>query len=324
VNGVLAIDVGGTKFAAALVDTNGRVVRAARAPTPRGPRADAETLWEALDRLLTALLAELGDDRSGAPGAGLIGVGVGCGGPMLWPAGVVSPLNIPGWRDFPLRSRLAERFQAIPVRLHNDAVCMAVGEHWRGAGRNRRDMLGMVVSTGVGGGLVLDGRLLDGAAGNAGHIGHVIVDPDGPPCACGGQGCLEAVASGPNLVRWAKEQSWHGPAGSGEPTGLDLVEDARRGHPVATAALRRAGSAIGVGIASAAHLLDLETVAIGGGISQAGPLLFEPLEESLRRHARLSFARGVQVVPAALGQDAGLVGAAALVLAGDSYWHADR
>jgi glucokinase len=321
VSRVLAVDVGGSKFAAALVDSSGRVVRSARAPTPSGPRIDADTLWEGLDRLLTALLAEMDTGRAGAA---LVGVGVGCGGPMQWPDGVVSPLNIPGWRDFPLRSRLTDRFPGIPVRLHNDAVCMAVGEHWRGSGRNRRDMMGMVVSTGVGGGLILDGRLLDGAAGNAGHIGHVVVDPDGPLCGCGGRGCLEAVASGPNLVRWAQEQSWHGPSGSGQPTGLDLVEDARRGHPVATAALRRAGSAIGVGIASAAHLLDLETVAIGGGISQAGPLLFEPLEESLRRHATLSFARGVQVVPAALGQDAGLVGAAALVLAADAYWHADR
>jgi glucokinase len=242
---------------------------------------------------------------------------------MRWPAGEVSPLNIPGWREFPLRARLARRLPGLPVRLHNDAVCVAVGEHWRGAGRQRLDFLGMVVSTGVGGGLVLDGRLVDGADGNAGHIGHVIVEPDGPPCSCGGYGCLEAVASGPNLARWAAKEGWR----SGEPpvddadAGREVVEDARRGHPVAVAALVRAGHGLGVGLASAAQLLDLQTVAIGGGISQAGPLLFEPLEESLRRHARLSFARGVQVVPAALGQDAGLVGAAALVLAGDAYWH---
>jgi glucokinase len=315
---VLAIDVGGTKLAAALVDGTGRLERAARAPTPHGPTADAEALWDVLDRLVTSLLV-------GPPKADrLVGVGIGCGGPMAWPAGEVSPLNIPGWRGFPLRARMSERFASIPVRLHNDAVCMAVGEHWRGAGRNRRDMLGMVVSTGVGGGLVLDGHLVDGAAGNAGHIGHVIVQPDGPPCSCGGTGCLEAVASAPNLVRWAGENGWQGTARAGPdgPTGHDLVDDARRGHPVARAALRRAGTAIGIGIASAAQLLDLETVAVGGGLSQAGPLLFEPLEESLRRYARLSFARGVQVVPAALGQDAGLVGAAALVLAGDQYWHA--
>jgi len=315
---VLAVDVGGTKLAVAVVDGTGKVVRAARAPTPSGPRADAETLWDALDRLVTSLLT------GSPPEDGLDGVGIGCGGPMTWPDGEVSPLNIPGWRGFPLRARMAERFPDLPVRLHNDAVCMAVGEHWRGSGRNRRDMLGMVVSTGIGGGLVLDGRLVDGAAGNAGHIGHVVVEPDGPLCSCGGYGCLEAVASAPNLVRWALDNGWSGPArpGADGPTGHELVDDARRGHPVALRALRRAGGAIGIGIASASHLLDLETVAIGGGLSQAGPLLFEPLEESLRRHLTLSFARGVQVVPAALGQDAGLVGAAGLVLAGEAYWHA--
>ena len=241
---------------------------------------------------------------------------------MVWPAGDVSPLNIPSWRDFPLRARMEERFPGVPVRLHNDAVCMAVGEHWRGAGRGRLDMLGMVVSTGVGGGLILGGHLLDGADGNAGHIGHVVVAPEGPTCACGGQGCLEAVASGPSLTVWAQGQGWR-PSSRARagPTAHDLADDARRGHAVALAAMRRAGEALGIAIASATQLLNLKVVAIGGGLSQAGPLLFDPLEESLRRYARLSFARDVRVVPAALGQDSGLVGAAALVLAGDAYWN---
>jgi glucokinase len=321
-DGVLAVDVGGTKLAAAVVSETGRVLRSRRVATPQGERVDAETLWDALGGLVDGVL-----DASAADQVALVGVGIGCGGPMAWPAGEVSPLNIPAWRGFPLRARLAERFPGMPVRLHNDAVCLAVGEHWRGAGRNRRDLLGMVVSTGVGGGLVLDGRLVDGAAGNAGHVGHVVVDPQGPPCTCGGVGCLEAVASGPNLVRWAVAEGWRpGDPGADDGeggAGRELVEDARRGHPVALAAVRRGGHALGVAIASVAQLLDLETVALGGGIAQAGPLLLEPLEETLRRHARLSFARAVQVVPAALGQDAGLVGAAALVAAGDAYWHGD-
>jgi glucokinase len=311
---VLAIDVGGTKTAVALVDAGGRAYRVLRAPTPQGPRVDAEAVWAPLEALVSALLAEDGPE--------LAGVGIGCGGPMVWPAGEVSPLNIPSWRDFPLRARMQERFDRIPVRLHNDAVCLTVGEHWRGAGRGRNNMLGMVVSTGVGGGLVLGGRLLDGADGNAGHIGHVVVDPDGPQCACGGYGCLEAVASGPRLVAWAQEQGWRPTAAtSAAPTGQDLADDARRGHPVATAAMNRAGAALGVAIASATDLLNLEVVAIGGGLSQAGPLIFDPLQESLRRHARLSFAARLAVVRAALGQDAGLVGAAALVLAGSTYWN---
>ena len=308
---VLAIDVGGTKMAAGIVDPGGRVLASARVATPTGRHADAESLWRTLTGLVRSLIGGEAEVR---------GVGVGCGGPMTWPAAEVSPLNIPGWRGFPLRARLSELFPSLPVRVHNDAVCLAVGEHWRGAGRGRRNVLGMVVSTGVGGGLVLDGRLVEGASGNAGHVGHVVVDPSGPPCACGGQGCLEAVASGPRLAAWAREQGWRPASGD---SARELALDAGRGHEVAARAMRRAGTALGVAIASATHLCDLEVVAVGGGLSQAGPLLFDPLEQAFRHHARMDFARYVRVVPATLGQEAGLVGAAALVLGGERYWSAD-
>jgi glucokinase len=238
---------------------------------------------------------------------------------MSWPAGVVRTLNIPAWRDFPLRERLAERFAGLPVRVHNDAVCLAVAEHWRGAGRGKSDMLGLVVSTGVGGGLVLGGRLIDGASGNAGHIGHVVVDASGPDCECGGVGCLESIARGPAIAAWAVATGWQSQSG----TARDVADDAGRGHPVARAALERAGCALGIAIASVAHLLDLQVVVIGGGVAQAGPLLFDPLQAALHRHVRMAFARKVAVVPAELGQNAGLIGAAALVLAGDDYWSAD-
>ncbi|MEV1167181.1 ROK family protein [Nonomuraea sp. NPDC049784] len=159
---------------------------------------------------------------------GVEGVGVGCGGPMTWPDGEVSPLNIPGWRGFPLRARLAARFPGMPVRLHNDAVCLAVAEHWKGAGRGAADMLGMVVSTGVGGGLILNGRLVNGRTGNAGHIGHVIVEPDGGPrCGCGGHGCLEAVARGPALTAWALDQGWI--PGTAQPRTTARAGDGRPG-----------------------------------------------------------------------------------------------
>ncbi len=310
---VLALDIGGTKLAAGVVDSGGRLVASARVATPRG--LDDEGLWSTVVALLERFTAGVGVDR-------VAGVGVGCGGPMSWPDGVVSPLNIPAWREFPLRARLAERFPGVPVRLHNDAVCMAVGEHWRGAGRGSAHVLGIVVSTGVGGGLVLGGRIFDGASGNAGHIGHLVVDPLGPVCSCGGRGCLEAVARGPAVAAWAVEHGWS-PRRPEEPSARDLADDAARGHPVARAAMDRAGRALGVAVASATHLLDLDVVALGGGLSQAGPLLLDPLEEAFRAHARMDFAREVRVVPAALGQDAGLVGAAALVLAGeDRYWSA--
>ncbi|MDX6284973.1 MAG: glucokinase [Frankiales bacterium] len=309
---VLALDLGGTKLAAAIVDRTGRIDVSDRVPTPPAGTVDAEQLWATLTSLI---------DRVTKDGRTPVGVGVGCGGPMTWPVGDVSPLNIPAWRDFPLRARLAELYPNVPVRVHNDAVCVAVGEHWRGAGRDREHVLGIVVSTGVGGGLVLGDRLIDGASGNAGHIGHVVVEPDGPPCVCGGYGCLEAIARGPAIVQWATDQGWR--PGTTGLTGRDLADDAGRGDPVARAALARAGRAVGIAIASATLLCDLDVVAIGGGLAQAGPLLFDPLEEAFRRHARLEFASGVRVVPADLGQDAGLVGAAALVLAGDRYWHAD-
>ena len=235
---------------------------------------------------------------------------------------MVSPLNIPGWRDFPLRSRLTERLGGGTVRVHNDAICMVAAEHWRGAGRGRRNVLGMVVSTGVGGGLVLDGRLVEGASGNAGHIGHVVVDPDtGPPCGCGGRGCAEAIARGPALVKWAQAEGWR--PDQKDATAKDLAGDGALGHPIGLAAMHRAGRALGIAIASATSLCDLEVVSVGGGLSQAGPLLFDPLEEALRAHARLGFTRQVRVVPAALGHSAGLVGAAALIFAADRYWAGD-
>jgi glucokinase len=308
----LALDVGGTKLAAGVVDPGGRVVAWARTPTPAG--LDAEPVWRTLDALFTSVI-----EKSGFTQAELAGVGCGCGGPMEWPAGRVSPLNLPAWRGFPLRDRLAERLPGLPVRVHNDAICLAAAEHWRGAGRGRSNMMGVVVATGMGAGLILDGRLISGASGNAGHIGHIVVDPDnGPVCRCGGRGCAEAIVRGPALAEWAQAQGWR--PDQDDATARDLADDAAHGHPVALAAMRRAGRALGLAIASAASLCDLEVVTVGGGVSQAGPLLFDPLAETLRAYARLPFTRHLQVVPVALGQSVGLVGAAALILAADRYW----
>lgn len=316
---VLVADIGGTKIAAGVVEPGGRLITWAQTPTPRD--ADAERLWRTLEDLLCQVL-----DVAKITDLGVLsGIGCGCGGPMQWPAGRVSPLNIAAWREFPLRDRLAGRFGGdgrIPVRVHNDAICVAAGEHWRGAGKGWRNVLGMVVSTGVGGGLILDNRLIGGSSGNAGHIGHVVVDPvNGPACECGGRGCLEAIARGPALAAWAQAHGWR-PDQPGM-TARDLAGDAAQGHAVAADALRRAGWALGVAIASATSLCDLEVVMIGGGLAQAAALLFEPLQETLAVHARLGFTRQVRVVPAALGQSAGLVGAAALVSAGERYWSGD-
>lgn len=289
---VLAVDIGGTKLAAARWESSlGEVHRAPTGPDP----------WASL----TALLDPLKD--------GLEAIGVGCGGPMEWPLGVVSPLNIPAWRGFSLASELSLRY-GVPVRVQNDAVCVAIGEHWQG-GWGVDDLLGMVVSTGVGGGFISGGRLLTGARGNAGHIGHVVVEPGGPLCGCGVRGCLEAIARGPAIVAWAAAK------GCRATTGQELGALALQGNAVALQAFARAGRALGIGIAAAAALLDVRVVVLGGGIAQV-PSLWPTLRLSLAEHAKLSYLDDLRVERAALGQEAGLVGAAALFAAADQYWPA--
>ena len=173
---VLALDVGGTKLAAAVVDDAGRILGRGRVPSPTG--TDPEQLYEAL--LACAAAALRGAD---VPPGDLDGIGVAAAGPMVWPSGEVSPLNMPAWRGFPLRKRLAEEFGIDRVLIHNDAVGLTVGEHWKGAGTGTANLLGVTVSTGVGGGLILAGRLYHCTSGNAGHVGHVVVEHDGPPCS---------------------------------------------------------------------------------------------------------------------------------------------
>ncbi len=294
----LGIDVGGTKIACGFVAADGTCTRVARADTP--PGGDEDALWAALTGLVDGVAAGVAYD----------GVGVGCGGPMQLGKGRVSPLNIPGWREFPLLDRVRERYGSDgPVRLHNDAVAFASAEARWGAGRAASHVLGVVVSTGVGAGIVLDGRRVDGATGNAGHLGHLVVEPDGPPCACGGQGCLEAVARGPAIAAAAVGRGW-----TGEPSAAAVAAGARAGDPACLAAFDRAGRALGTALAGAVALLELDVVVVGGGVAQAGELLLGPARQAYDHHARLAFTRRCEVVGSALGPDGGVAGAAALVL----------
>jgi glucokinase len=298
-NRILALDIGGTKMAAGLVDADGRLQYETRQPTPHSD--DPEQVWAAAERAIADTLAEAGGRVDG--------VGISSAGPIHLPGGTISPINIPAWRDFPIRERVELAVPGVPVRLGGDGLCMALGEHWRGAGQGAPFLLGMVVSTGIGGGLVLDGVPYHGRTGNAGHVGHVIVDPDGPPCVCGARGCVEAIASGPHLAAWARRHGW---------TGVDakeLADAAASGNDIALRAFHRGARAIAAMIASVGAVCDLDLVVVGGGVAQGGSLLFDPLRAELRNYAGLDFLSGLRVVPAALGGEAGLVGAAALLRA---------
>ncbi|MFL0178214.1 MULTISPECIES: ROK family protein [unclassified Mycobacterium] len=297
---VLALDVGGTKIAVGLVDPDGALSYTATLPT----RADqgTEVVW--------AVVAELIENALERAGGRVDAVGIGSAGPIDVNAGTVSPVNIAGWRGFALRDRVAAAVPGVAVRLGGDGVCMALGEHRHGAGRGTRSMLGMVVSTGVGGGLVLDGAPVHGRTGNAGHVGHVVVDPNGERCRCGGRGCVETIASGPSMVRWALANGWAPEAPGADAKTLAAAADA--GDPVALRAFRRGTDALAVMITSVAAVCDLDLVVIGGGVARSGALLFDPLRAALAQRAGLDFVVGLQVVPAELGGDAGLVGAAVL------------
>ena len=295
--GTLALDIGGTKIAAGIVDADGRLLHHNRQPTPRS--ADPDDVWAAARRTIDEALAAAGGEVSG--------VGISSAGPIHLPGGTVSPVNIGAWRGFPIVQRVAAAVPGVPVRLAGDGLCMALGEQWRGAGQGAAFMLGMVVSTGIGGGLVLDGAPYSGRTGNAGHVGHVVVELDGPPCSCGGRGCVEAIASGPHLVSWARAQGWSGDDAKA------LATAAAVGNPLALNAFRRGARAVAAMIASVAAVCDLDLVVIGGGVANAGPVLFDPLREALSDYKGLDFLSALQVVPAELGGEAGLIGAAALL-----------
>ncbi|MET1000721.1 MAG: ROK family protein [Acidimicrobiia bacterium] len=274
---ILAIDIGGTKLAAAVVGDDGTMYDRMQAPTPDGD--DAEALFAAL----VALLERIGFDDA-------VVVGVGCGGPMERGGEHVSPLNIPAWRGFPLRGRVAE-YTGLPTFVDGDAKALALGEGWLGAARGCDNYLGMVVSTGVGGGIVLDGRLLDGATGNAGHVGHVIVEPDGHECGCGARGCVEAEASG---------------------TAIERIT----GRPPAEAPpeiIVRSGTLVGRAVASVANLLDLDRAVVAGSVALGyGEPFFAAAQAEVDARCRLSYSRGTRIVRGALGADGPLIGAAAV------------
>ncbi|MBB1242744.1 ROK family protein [Streptomyces durbertensis] len=300
-----AIDIGGTKIAGALVDDSGRLLVRAQRPTPA--RESAEVLLDAVAAVLDELAA---DTRWEA----VTCLGVASAGPVDAAVGTVSPVNIPAWRDFPLVERLRARPllpRGVDPVLVGDGVAMTAAEHWLGAARGVDNALCFVVSTGVGGGLILDGRPHTGRTGNAGHIGHISVDLEGTACPCGGRGCVEGFASGTAIAARALATGWQPPEGQ-PPTAATVARTAVDGDPLARAAFDRAARALAAGIAATASLVELDLVVVGGGVAQSGDLLFAPLRRHLAEYAALDFTRDLRVVPARLALDAGLIGAAAL------------
>ncbi|GAA1073210.1 MULTISPECIES: ROK family protein [Kitasatospora] len=302
---VAALDIGGTKIAGGLVDPFGRLLHQVQRPTPA--REDAGTVLGAVHRVL--------DELSAHPlWGGVRSLGIGSAGPVDTSAGTVSPVNIAAWRGFPIVAEAGAHpaVRGLPVVLGGDAVAMTAAEHRYGAARPYADALCLVVSTGVGAGLVLGGSVHHGRTGNAGHLGHISVDLDGDPCPCGSRGCLEILASGTAIAARAVRDGWR-------PTGTDtsasaVAEAARAGDPIALASFDRAARALAAGIAATATLVEIEAAVIGGGVARAGDVLFDPLRRHLHTYAALPFAAGLTVLPAHLGTDAGLVGAAALAL----------
>ena len=274
--GYFAVDIGGTKLSVGVVSLTGEVLSHGRAVTPQ------TNVWRALSDLIKSQLALTVVE--------LVACGVGCGGPMTPDGELVSTLHISEWRDFPLRSKLQELTQ-MPVYIDNDAKALVQGEVWCGAVAGQTDVIGMVVSTGVGGGIISGGKILNGRIGNAGHIGHVIVEPDGRLCACGSHGCLEAHASGRSI-------------------------EAITGKPAAEAGLeviQNTGRLVARALASVGAIVDLRSAVIAGSVALGfGDPFFETVQNELNRIAKIEFIRDFTVCRAGLGQLSPLVGAAAV------------
>ena len=280
----LSIDIGGSKIAVGLVTRNGELID--RTQFVVNAQDSSEELFEDLSRAVDAQLLRAVDHHGVRPSV----VGVGSAGPITTNVETISPLNIPQWRGFELRQRL-ETLTGLPVFGDGDAKALALAEGWLGAARGIDNFMAMVVSTGVGGGIVLNGQLLDGETGNAGHIGHVIVEPNGRRCTCGGRGCLEAEASGPAI----EAITGRSPT---QPTYEIMV---------------RTGRLVGRGVASACNLLDLKLVVVGGSVALGfGATFFNAAQRTLDELCTIEFSRKARIVPTRLSDEGPLIGASAV------------
>jgi glucokinase len=304
----IGIDLGGTKVAGIVMDGAGRILARDERPTPDG---DGQGVVDAVHRSVAALMGD------GAP----VAVGIGAAGMIDFAAGSVAfAPNLP-LRDVPIRDLVAQR-SGLPCMVDNDANAAAWGEYRFGAGRGSGHMLLVTVGTGIGGGMVWDGTLYRGAHGFAAEIGHIIVEPNGPPCGCGNLGCWEQVASGQALDRVGRAEAARHPAGAiarlaagGEVTGVHVTDAARAGDHTAEGIVQEVGRRLGLGLAGLVNILDPELIVVGGGVAEEGELVLRPARRAFVEAVEAPEHRPeVPILPAALGNEAGAIGAAALAL----------
>jgi len=299
---IVGVDIGGTKVACVLADVEGNILARQWQWTrsAEGWQAVVAQLFEMTEAVL-----------QGVEYLQVRGIGISCGGPLDSQQGIVySPPNLPGWDAVPIKHLFEERFH-LPTRLENDANATALAEHRFGAGQGTRNMVFMTWGTGIGGGLILEGRLYRGTNDLAGEIGHTTVLLDGPRCGCGKRGCLESLASGPAIARRARElvtESSESPlwqkASPDEVTAQHVVEAAMEGDTFARFVLAEAGTYMGIGIANVAQVLNPQRVVLGTIAVKAGDLVLEPLRRALQLHAWSRVREVLQVVPAELGDRA--------------------
>ncbi len=321
---VAGVDIGGTNQTVALARLDGEVVATQRRQLRPGGAAQ-DVMGNVLE-MIDASLAEVGH-TPGRPGADkLLRVGVGFGGPVDIKNGtIVTSHHVPGWEGYPLRATLEQHLDA-PTVIDNDANAAALGEAIFGAGRGHRNILYVNVGTGIGAGVILNGRLYHGQHGMAGEIGHVTVLPEGPLCPCGKRGCLEALASGRAIERRAQVAAGAEPEAAGrlralaggevgQIGGRHVFRAAAEGDALALQLAEETACYLGLALGNAANILDLSIIVVGGGVGESGEVLFTPLRAALRAHLLPSIP-SPEVVPAALGYDAGIAGALALALDG--------
>ena len=315
---IVGVDLGGTNIAAGAMPTDGtREIAMRMIPTlaEGGAGAVVDRIAALVEDVIAETISETGAARSD-----FLGVGIGSPGPLDRARGVVIVTPNLGWRDFPLRDEVSKRVN-LPATLDNDANCATLGEWWCGAAKGGRNVVGMTIGTGIGGGLILDGKLYHGSADSAGEIGHTTIDSTGRRCKCGNYGCLEAYTSGPAIAERARE-TLEGDDDSllvgmvdgdlKKITAQTVFEAAKRGDRVASEVVRDTAHFLGVGVSNLLNIFNPDVFVIAGGVTQAGDLLFDPLRAEVRRRAFKPAVDACRIVAGALPLSAGVVGAVAI------------